>query len=160
MATLRRDTAKDCTTPNGHSAHRQPFFNWRENCDIRRQLSFAALSKVVLLDGRPIEARDLAESSVAITVTSGMCQWRVGYRALGSARLATGDTVGAAEAFAAAFASPDERSVVSRDSIRRLVAPVVDSARFAALSATAQSEAAACARQWSDRAKAETAANQ
>jgi hypothetical protein len=147
--------AERCGDRGAHFARRLSYFNWAVNCERRRMGAFSELSRLALLDHQPASAHAFADSAVAIDRTNGGCFDRASHRALADARLAEGDTAGAARSFATSFWFDDGKASTraERDSIRRVVAPAVDSAHFSALMAAAVEEGRACARRARDARK-------
>lgn len=143
-----------CSIPPGRVARQRWNFGWQANCTRARVLAFEELSRLSLLERKPVAARNFADSSVAIGVADDACFGRFGYRRLGSALLATGDTLGAARAFAKSMWYDDGRETAHRDSIRRIVAPVMDSAHFWSLIRSAEQEGRTCNATWNARRKA------
>jgi hypothetical protein len=146
VASLNGFTARDCGRPTGHYARRLSYFSWKANCVQGRMFAYSQLSHIALLQHEVGRARAFADSSIALNASTGGCFGGPLHRTLANAMLAAGDTAGAARAFAQAFWFNDGKheTAVERDSIRRLVATAIDSARFVGLVAEAERRAVAC----------------
>jgi hypothetical protein len=146
VESLQRTLGEGCSPSNHHYAKRLTYFNWQANCVRRRLNGFSELSHIALLQRQLPAALEYADSSVAIDAARGGCFGRESHRARANARLAAGDTAGAAESFAKSFWFNDGKreTAAERDSIRRLVVSAVDSAAFVRLLAVAEREGLAC----------------
>ena len=113
-------------------------------CLGKQAAGLGTLSKVAMLNGQLAEASALADSAVAIVDTAGTCQTARAHQARGDARLARGDTVGAARDFAIAFAGDNWRSIDARKAMAIRLGASVDAGRWAAFEAEARADRSRC----------------
>jgi hypothetical protein len=145
MATLHRIVDEGCRSTVHYRRSRTNLI-WGSDCLRERMWAFDELSRISLRDGQVSAARTFADSSIAMDVSAGGCFGRRGYRESGSAKLAAGDTIAAARAFAKSFWYTSSHGRPLRDSLMRVVAPAMDSARFNALVRSAEEEGRVCVR--------------
>ena len=156
-ATVRlRELADDSCVPRaGKFARRMSPFDWETQCARRKVVSLSELSRIALIEHRVAVARAYADSALAVP-NPGSCWASPGYRVLGEALMAAGDTAAAAKEFAQSTWSGSWQGQLAIDTLRRRVRPVVDSARFTAMATLAEAARLACFREQTRRRKAES----
>lgn len=146
---LLAESARSCVMPPGRRALWNGFESWEARCQSGRASAFGMRSLIARLDGEPRLALTLADSAVALMARAGNCQMHGPRAHRGQALLALGDTSGAVADLAAGVTDPGWRTRPYRDSLAFILRPAVDSARWAAATAKADAEQAACWRRLS-----------
>ena len=143
---LRAGLAAACDLPRWMSRGNSTDQRRARYCQNMRASALTSLSHIALLDGQPLQALALADSSLALHDASGSCWTTMGRDARGQALLARGDTIAAAREFARAYAPTNWQATDAQKSIVARLGSAVDSARWAAFNADAAAENKRCVR--------------
>jgi hypothetical protein len=152
---LRARVASACRLPAGRYPPWQGVAAWRVECSYDRAGSYAALSAIALLDGRPAAALALADSSVTLGDSIGKwCRGSSGYRRRGEALLALHDTAAAVPELARGIGYGNWENIARADEIGRQLRGFLPAARWTAQVQAARAADEQCDRDANDRASA------
>ena len=104
----------------------------RRNCVGSRARALTTLSTIALIEGDVAHALSLADSSVGLNDSAGLCWSAGGLAARADALLARGDTLGAAREYAMAYGYDNWQSIDARKAAAKRIGGAVDSTRWAA----------------------------
>jgi hypothetical protein len=117
QARFRDRVSTPCTIPSGKHARWGGTHEWEQRCSSGRISAYATLSYLARIDGRIRAAVALADSSVTLSDSTGMCWSSTGRRRKGEALLALGDTAKAIPELAAGLGYTNWESIARRDSL-------------------------------------------